>query len=82
MNCDYYMSANRDKVLAVPVKSGSSVEAGVPEVLFELDQPLPALSTFDVTADGQRFIMPIPSADEANPPIIVVTNWQGALVKQ
>ena len=78
----FYFSANRDKVLAVPVKTGSSFEAGVPEVLFELDQLLPALSTFDVTADGQRFIMPIPSEDEANPPIIVVTNWQEALVKQ
>ena len=78
----FYFSENRDKILAAPVKTGSSFEAGVPEVLFELDQPLPALSTFDVTADGQRFIMPVPVEDDANPPIIVVTNWQEALVKQ
>ena len=78
----FYFPANRDKVLAVPVKTGSSVEAGVPKVLFELEQPLPSLSTFDVTADGQRFIMPIPAEEDANPPIIVVTNWQEALVKQ
>ena len=77
----FYFSANRDKVLAVPVKAGSSFEAGVPEVLFDLEQPLPALSTFDVTADGQRFIMPIPSDEKANAPIIVVTHWQEALVK-
>ena len=77
----FYLSANRDKVFAVPVKSRSSVEAGVPKVLFELEQPLPSLSTFDVTADGQRFIMPIPTEEDANPPIIVVTNWQQALVK-
>ena len=78
----FYFSANRDKVLAVPVKTGSSVEAGVPKVLFELEQPLPSLSTFDVTADGQRFIMAVPAEEDANPPIIIVTNWQEALVKQ
>ena len=78
----FYFSGNRDKVLAVPVKTGSSVEAGVPKVLFELEQPLPSLSTFDVTADGQRFIMAVPAEEDANPPIIVVTNWQQALVKQ
>ena len=78
----FYFSANRDKILAVPVKTGSSFEAGVPKVLFDLDQPQPRLNNFDVTADGQRFIMPIPTEDNANPPIIVVTNWQEALVKQ
>ena len=78
----FYLSANRDKVLAVPVKSRSSVETGVPKVLFELEQPLPAGATFDVTADGKRFIMPIPSEEEANAPITIVTNWQEALVKQ
>ena len=78
----FYMSANQDKVLAVPVKTGSSFEAGVPKLLFELDQPLPALSQFDVTADGQRFIMPTPSEEDANAPITIVTNWQEALVKQ
>ena len=78
----FYMSANQDKVLAVPVKTGSSVEAGVPKLLFELDQPLPALSQFDVTADGQRFIMPTPSEEDVNAPITIVTNWQEALVKQ
>ncbi len=78
----FYLSANRDKLLAVPVKSGSSVEAGVPKVLFELEQPLPSFSTFDVTADGQRFIMPTPSEEDANAPITIVTNWQEALVKQ
>ena len=78
----FYMSPNHDKVLAVPVKTGSSFEAGAPEVLFELEQPLPQLSQYDVTADGRRFIMPTPSEEDANAPIIVVTNWQGALVKQ
>ena len=77
----FYMSANQDKVLAIPVKTGSSFEAGVPKLLFELDQSLPALSQFDVTADGQRFIMAIPSAEDGNAPIIVVTHWQEALVK-
>ena len=78
----FYLSANQDKVLAVPVKTGSSFEAGAPKLLFELEQPLPQLSQFDVTADGQRFIMPTPSGEEANAPIIVVTHWQEALVKQ
>ena len=54
----------------------------MPELLFELDQPLPQLSQFDVTADGQRFIMPTRSEEDANAPIIAVTHWQEALVKQ
>ena len=33
------------------------------------------------TKVGIRVIMAIPAEEDANPPIIVVTNWQQALVK-
>ncbi len=54
----YYISGDL-KLMAVEVKSGSSFEAGVPRVLFDLALPRVISTNFggyDVSADGQRFL--------------------------
>jgi len=80
----FYISGN--KMMAAPVQTasmqtGATFEAGVPQVLFEVDRQLPVIVRFDVTADGQRFIMPVPTEEQASLPITIVTNWQQALVQ-
>ncbi len=75
----FYLSGN--KMMAAPVKTGETFEAGVPEVLLEVDAQLPRLTRFDVTADGRRFVIAVPTEDRADLPITIVTNWQEALIK-
>ena len=73
-----------NKLMAAPVqtatvRAGGTFEPGVPEILFEVDGQLPRMR-FDVSADGQRFIILVPTEEQANLPITIVTNWQQALV--
>ncbi len=75
----FYLSGN--KMMAAPVQAGATFETGVTEVLFEVDAQLPQVIRFDVTADGRRFVIPIPTKDQADLPITIVTNWQQALIK-
>ena len=74
----FYISGN--KMMAAPVQAGATFEAGVPRMLFEVG-PLPPLVKFDVSADGQRFIIAVTTEDQSNLPITIVTNWQQALVE-
>jgi len=73
----FYLSANRELV-AVPVKTGASFEAGPPAVLFPLRarQPISAMDffTYDVGADGQRFLI---NAEVENSPVplSIVLHW-------
>jgi hypothetical protein len=61
-------------VMAVAVTSNaesSVIEVGKTERLFTL----PIGSSFDVTRDGQRFLVNAPR-DAATPPITIVLNWK------
>jgi Tol biopolymer transport system component len=72
----FYRSGN--KMMAVDVTSQPSFSAGKPKMLFE-GQYLPAPVTYpdyDVSPDGQRFLMLKPSEQGASlTQIIVVQNW-------
>jgi eukaryotic-like serine/threonine-protein kinase len=69
---------NGDKMMAVDIATQSSFAAGKPKVLFA-GQYVPTPVTFpnyDVSPDGQRFLMLKPSEAEATPTQInVVLNW-------
>jgi eukaryotic-like serine/threonine-protein kinase len=79
----FYMSLD-DKIMAAEVsENGSSFEVGKVETLFQT-RPYFGLFTanlFDVSADGQRFIIPYDSG-QANRTISLVTNWPVLLKKQ
>jgi eukaryotic-like serine/threonine-protein kinase len=68
-----------DKMMVVDVAAQPSFAAGKPKVLFERPyQPTPAtLSNYDVSPDGQRFLMlkPVAAAEGAPTQINVVQNW-------
>jgi Tol biopolymer transport system component len=80
----FYLSAE-GKMMAVPVRLGTSFEAGSPLVLFQthLRQPISAQDVFsyDVTGDGQRFLVNT-KVDEPNAaPLSIILNWASEMEK-
>ena len=68
----FYLQGNQ--MMVVETRIDGEPQLGLPRRLFELDQGLLAL--YDVTPDGQRFVMV--DASESEPPpreIILVQNW-------
>jgi Tol biopolymer transport system component len=77
----YYLTSDR-KLMAVEVTTNPVFRAGIPKALFQTTVGTTgSLSTWDVSADGKRFLMPAPSAASAQQPFAVVLNWQAALKK-
>ena len=76
---ELFYVANDGKLMAVEIKSGANFEAGAPKLLFDTHAHW---GFYDVTADGQRFIvtMPVEQA-QVRSPITVVLNWQAGLKK-
>jgi len=78
----FYLSAMGGTAMAVEVNTGDVFQAGVPKQLFKV----PAGVLFwDVSADGNKFLMAAPSGagptSQPQPPFTVVLNWQAALKK-
>jgi Tol biopolymer transport system component len=73
----FYLSAE-GSVMAVPVKStDDSFQAGTAQELFKARRA----SSFDVTADGQRFLVNEPVDDASDTPVTVIVNWPQLLKK-
>ena len=72
----FYRSGN--KMLAVEVTTQPNFSAGQPHVLFERQYvavpPLQAGAEYDVSPDGQRFLM-VKQTEQAGAPINVMLNW-------
>ena len=76
---------NGDKMMAVSVTTQPTFTASTPRLLWQgrytmgtgssCGAPGPSTSNYDVTADGQRFLINCPLEAEGLPPITVVTNW-------
>jgi hypothetical protein len=72
----YYLGPD-GKLVAVEMKLGPTVQAGVPKSLFTV----PAASSvggYAVTADGQRFLFPVPAGDKGPASVTVMLNWTNA----
>ena len=80
----FYLSAE-GKMMAVPVRLGSSFEAGPPVPLFQthIRQPISAQDVFsyDVTADGQRFLVNTKVDTPKAAPLSVILNWSSEMEK-
>jgi Tol biopolymer transport system component len=80
----YYLSSDR-KMMTVPVTLGDKFDAGIPVVLFQATPRQPVTSTdqfvYDVSRDGQRFLINTPVKQADNPPMSVVLNWTAKLNK-
>jgi Tol biopolymer transport system component len=80
----YYETADGSgKVMAAAIQTGpEGIRTETPRVLFTADFFPQSLHQFDVTSDGQRFVMMLNARAEANVDrLTVVTNWQAALRK-
>jgi len=73
----YYLTPD-GKVMVVPVSTSPTFQAGVPKFLFQ-EQSLRIVGGY--TADGKRFLFPIPMVQAAQTPFTVVLNWQAELKK-
>ena len=65
-------------IMSVDITTVPAFRAGSPAMLFQL--PLGA-DDWDVTADGKRFLVAVPLAQNTPQPFTVVLNWQGMLKK-
>ncbi|MBI3664831.1 MAG: PD40 domain-containing protein [Acidobacteria bacterium] len=74
----YYLGPDR-KMMAVEVKAtATAFETGRPRELFQTragSLAAPFIPIYDVTADGQRFLINCALEAEGPPPITVVMNW-------
>jgi len=73
----FYLSP-KGEIMAVPVnRSGARLEFGTPAALFKTVAPIPGrtLGTYDVTSDGQRFLLGEFLGESANAIPTVILNW-------
>ena len=67
------------KLMAAEVKSGASLQTGIPRMLFQSPARVnPIYSEYCVTADGKRFLFKDPVGENATP-FTVVVNWTAGL---
>jgi Tol biopolymer transport system component len=80
----FFLAPDRN-IMAVPVKSGATFEAGAPKPLFRTSSPAAGPSelrvSYAVSNDGQGFLAASRVGDENAPRITVVLNWQTGLKK-
>ena len=73
---------NGDAIMAVPIELSPTFRAGTPTVLFKGNYFNETGAQWDVTPDGNRFLMLKPAGasgaaagDQARPQIVFVQNW-------
>jgi Tol biopolymer transport system component len=77
----FYM-ANDDRLMAVSVTGDTRLEAKPPEPLFASPEFIGNFvrrdwrQPYDVTADGQRFLVLINVKPQTPPPVTILLNWQ------
>ena len=60
---------------------GGALEVGKVEALFGSILSVSNAATYDVSADGQRFLALLPPEGETGAPLTVVQNWTAGLKK-
>ena len=77
----FFMAPDRKLMVADVKLDGAVFEVGVPRVLFQTNvssYPNPR-NVYDVSADGQRFLIITPPEENSSTPIAVVVNWTADL---
>ncbi|HSC27442.1 MAG TPA: protein kinase [Vicinamibacterales bacterium] len=69
------------RLMAVQVKPGSRFDRGVPGFLFEAPMIADRSWGYDVTADGQQFVVAVDVGSQTPPPINIVLNWTAGLTR-
>jgi Tol biopolymer transport system component len=78
----FYLSSDA-KMMAVPVRTGANFDSGSPITLFQATPRPPVLVydlfVYDVTRDGQRFLINTPVKQAETAPMSVILNWPAKL---
>jgi hypothetical protein len=78
----YYLGLD-NKMMAIAVHADSTFHADSPAALFEMrPTQTPFSSSFDVSADGQKFLLNTSAVEDGSPPFSLVVNWTAALEKK
>jgi serine/threonine protein kinase len=77
---ELYYVAPGGRVMRVPIATAPTFSPGAPELLFQhaglTGAPEGATFGYDVTPDGSRFLVAVPTADAIPPaPLVVILNW-------
>jgi hypothetical protein len=77
----FYLSPD-NKMMAVPLAPGTMIDAGTPLELFQASPremvATSEMAAYDVTKDGQRFLINTQVKTADTPPMSVVLNWTAA----
>jgi Tol biopolymer transport system component len=77
----YYIAPDK-KLMAVSVKLGDTLESGAAIPLFQTQvSHFASTNRYDVTADGQRFLVNSPVETTKEAPFTVILNWTSTLKK-
>jgi len=76
---EVFYASGDGKIMAVDVTPGAAFTAGEPRTLFATRLRRSLTREYDVTPDGQRFLVAVTPSEDNLPPITLVQNWQGLL---
>jgi Tol biopolymer transport system component len=80
----FYISSDQ-KMMAAPVATGVKFDPGTPMVLFQATPRQPVTNAdqfvYDVSRDGQRFLINTPVKQTETAPMSIILNWTGKLNK-
>ena len=78
----FYLTAD-DRVMAAEIEAGETFQPGVPHMLFRAPGVNPLLPHnfyhYDVSDDGQRFLIDVAAEESEQSPVTIVLNWQAEL---
>ena len=78
----FFHSYDSDAVMAVDIRAGAAIEAGIPRKLFDaVLAPRQSGINYAVTANGQKFIIPIETRTSVAEPITAILNWTSLIKK-
>jgi len=78
----FFHSYDSDAVMAVDIRAGAAIEAGIPRKLFDaVVAPGQGGINYAVTANGQRFIIPTETRASVAEPITAILNWIAVIKK-
>ena len=78
---ELFFQAADNVLMAVAVRLGQDVQFSAPKPLFSLPPfpPFPLAADYDVSRDGQRFLVNLGTERASQPPLIVTLGWQQLL---
>jgi hypothetical protein len=78
----FYIAAD-SHLMTVPVKLVPTFDAGEPKSLFLVRRREPVATidmfSYDVSADGQRFLVNTDAGESSTPPLTAILNWDAGL---